>query len=257
MPLDPPDPDTPDDIFDLSDIPNLKERQGEGRGPRSWQGKPRTAEDLGVSIEAAQKGSWSKVLPKEQYYNGLTYPIPGDKGDLYRLALCNVKYVTNSPAKQYVRRCFDAYSLWFKNRGAIDLGARQIEAKRVVTKIRKTSKKADEEFEQFKEGLAKKAQYARATLTDLYDLAGSGFKKIMEAFVNDKEIDGEKVSVKDFTGAAGKVFGQVARLGTPATDDAKEEAQSVVFEEALKEIREKVEMGQVVATAPEKKDTTH
>lgn len=237
-PIQPPDPKVPDNVWDLSDIPRWAQTGKNGTQRKEY----RTAQSLGLNIEAAVAGKHWKILPKRHYYNWDSYPLPSDKNDLFRIAVLDGRPRSHSPGRQYIHRCAEAYREWIKHRSAMRLGAANQVANDEVKTIREKRKEADKELDNFKEELQQKVQVAQASLAELYDLAGQGFRKIMTAFRDGETINGEAVTPNEFTNAAKTCFAQVARLGTPATEDAKDEAKEIVFQEARKEMREKLRL---------------
>lgn len=230
-----PDPESPQNIDNFT-LRELKDRTGLLDPPKgAWR-----ARDLGVSIEAARRGVWSRILPTDQAKNWRTYPLPRDKDDLYKLACYSV--AGRGPGKCYLRRCRRKWEMACKQRKTVDLDHKVEQSHEVLKQLKEKRKETNEAVKAFKEGLARQLEENRATLAELYDLAGSGFKKIMAAFVAGEAINEKEVTPAEFTAAAGKVFGQVAKLGTPTTEDAKDEAKEVFWQEAAKEMQEKLDM---------------
>lgn len=241
----------PENIHDDSDIPK-------GIRDASIGGKLITAKDLGLDIDAAERGAWGRFLPRGYYHHGKTYPLPTSRTDLFRIAQIEFHTCANVPPKQYVKRCKTRYKLYISKRSSMSLESKVFKAQKALSKIKESRTAANKEYKEFKETVSKDLAKCRASLTVLYDLAGSGFRKIMQEFVDEKtrtethvsrggqetttQVD--RVTNAEFTGAAKAVFSQVARLGTPSGEDAKEEAQDIIFQEALKEMGEKLKLGE-------------
>ena len=246
----------PENIHDDSDIPK-------GIRDASIGGKLITAKDLGLDIDAAERGAWGRFLPRGQYHNGRVYPLPTSRTDLFRIAQIDFHRCDNIPPKHYVKRCQKRWKLYISKRSTMSLETKVHSAERVLDEMKDQRRAAHKEYKEFKEVVSKDLEKCRASLTVLYDLAGSGFRKIMQEFVDEAKktetiiVRGAEVSKEvarvtnaEFTGAAKAVFGQVARLGTPSGEDVKEEAQDIVFREALKEMGAKLELGEKTNEIP-------
>lgn len=233
-----------DPPYEISQVEDISRVKALGRLPAG-----KTAAALGLDIAAAENGKWWKVLPGKYYYNYETYPTPTDKDDLRRLAMCGASLrgpTKSSPGKHYLKRCEKAWKVFLQQKQTIDLDRKVQAASEVVSKTRALKKEAKKELDRFKEEIQEKIEEVQgikaATLGELYELAGKVGKQILTAFLEGTEINGKVPTIGDVNNTFGKVFGQVARLGTGVTDDAKEEAKEVVFQEAQKEIREKMEL---------------
>ena len=204
-----------------------------------------TITSLGLNLEAAESGKLHLLLPEDYEACWQEYALPSDFQELARLALIPVNRQKSAGAR-YVMRCKRAYKERLKNKAAINIAAKNHEAGKRLSEIRQMKRKASVEIKKVINEVRLEADNARATLGDLYDLAHSGAKLIMEAFVKGKAIEGTtfSVTVSDFNNTMGKVFGQVAKLGVPSGDDVKTEAKEAIFEQALMEMRRKLDFEQ-------------
>ena len=236
------------------DVPYGNGTDGEGDGPDSAglppKKKPqapkppaRTLASLGIRMEKARTGYFGQLMPPghEGIDAGKVYPLPSDTCELYDLARLPLPRGMRSGYAQYIMRARKMYKTRCNQRNPARLEHAALDAQHQLEQIRKTGAKVKEEVAAVRAQVA----MAQSTLTDLYGLIRSGHRKIMVGFVENTEVNGEKIEADTFIQASGKILSHIAKLGG-ISDEDKSEAETAVFEQAIQATRARIEAGQTV-----------
>lgn len=214
-----------------------------------------TISSLGLRIKEAEEGKFDMLLPDSWQACWDTYSLPTKDQDIQRVAALQVPNQNRCPSARYIRRCRKKLKERIKLKQFATIGSKERQASLELLNTRNIRKEASKEAKQILDEVRVEAAKAAATLTDLYGLARSGSKEIMQTFVDKGTINGKPVTPREFTDVMGKVFGQVAKLGVGAlSDDSVEQAEGLVFEEFVAATRKRLEqnksLGPVAVKGP-------
>jgi len=201
-----------------------------------------TIASLGLNIDAARAGKLHELVPDRLQRVWDELELPDDINELGQIA--SLPCVGPAPSMRYIRKAKRVFELRIRALAAVSLTTAQKRADNICEDIGRKRKRANEVLAE----ITTAAAAARASLTDLYGLARSGHRKIMEDFVNNSTQNDEDFNEKAalFQKSSHQVFSQVARLGQGALDpEGKQEAEDAVFQHYLDSLRGRVREAQL------------
>lgn len=206
-----------------------------------------TIKSLKLNMEAAMRGETWNLLPDcvAGMSKARQYPLPSSKDDLQRVATIVIPENKMDSGVLYIKRCRDAYKKKeLKNASAVnDIAYRKHKVEEAEKRFDKRLRKLELEAKMAVQVVRDRAMEASASLKDLFALKKRGLRGMMEAHIEGKQWQGERVSQSIFLNCCGKVAQALKAFGLPS--DPRDKTQEAVFEElasALRDTQEAVEL---------------
>lgn len=198
----------------------------------------RSIKDLGLDVKAAKTKTF-RLFPialRRQYspHFGKTYPLPASLNELTQI--CELEATKNSQdaASVYVRRARRKYLEKIRRRTksaeSIETDAKTsyMARWRFDKQLEKNKAEVRSEMDKFRTEIAR----ATASLSSLYDQTRKIWEMQMDAYINDREVNGEKINAAAARAVAKDITNHVARIGMPS--EQHEDAEDAVFEQVAK-----------------------
>lgn len=204
----------------------------------------RTVEGLGLDLAAARSGRPWLLLPREvrmREGGAEKWPLPKETRDLMAVAELEIKPNTRHAGAIYVRRCRAALKRRAQDIKYVHFEAKQAEVDELAERMRGEAEAYRKQMAEEGERVRLEAAKMLVSMQDLSSLAKITGKIILEAFINNKEINGALVTVKEASDVMGKIQTNIARIGGGILDDqAKGQAEDEVMKEFAEATRERL-----------------
>jgi hypothetical protein len=208
---------------------------------------------LRLDVEAAKNGKTWLLLPEgfRAQECGRTYPLPSRRPELELLTSIFIPFNKQDSGCLYLRRAAKKAKEARKRvqSATYDLASRRAKVKQDHGEFKRSLKSLKSEARQMVDEVRQEAQRQAASLNTLYDLTKRGLEGLIEAYLENKLWNGEKVTNAEFL-AAGRIVTQTSKaLGLP--QQPGDSMAETVFDEYAAAIKETQE---TVALAPPSDD---
>ena len=199
-------------------------------------------EMIGLDLEKAESGHPEELIKSQ--YRGVVdeLALPKRIADMRRIARLDVSGSTLSG--KYIRRV--QLEL---NRRELKLNLRMPskvnhEAMVRLYECRAMKREAKKDIEQILEGVREEAAKATESLSTLYSMARGVIGMQLKGYLEDKEVNGTKLTHQEAAVVSGKVLTQVAKIG--AIDPKEQiEVEDAVMKEYAEDVRKRLEIGTI------------
>lgn len=203
-----------------------------------------TIRGLRLDIVAAEAGKTYLLLPYDvrgDYAAADAYPLPGNIGELARIAELPLRRNGRHGGARYIRRARKAMLRRATHIKAVDLDMSRAECSEKALQVAKAAADARATMDEAVAGVRAEALKSVASMGDINEKLKQAADRIVTAFLADQPINGEPVTVKEMSDVIGKGWTHVARLGSGVIDgDGKQESEATIISEFNQATRDRL-----------------
>jgi len=224
----------------------------------------RTIKSLNLDMKSALAGETWKLLPDghRRTTQAQQYPLPTRKDELFKLSMIPIPDI---PAERdsghiYAKRAAAEWKKrqWKTQSAVVDVGRRKHAIKELHNRYKRDLKELRAEANEAVNDVRLAAAREIANLNDLFALGREGIDKQMRAHLDDRELNGEKITARAFRECFRIVTQAVKGLGLPSEQRSK--AADAVIEElaaSLKSTQETVALAPAASINNDNEETEH
>lgn len=199
-----------------------------------------TCKTLKLNLDDGLAGRTWLLLPEgyRDQEQGKTYPLPGTRNELQKLAMIPIPLGKMDSGCIYLRRAAEAYrsKVTAMQSAALDIGRKASQTLDMKHNFGTDLRRMKEEAAKAVEGVKIEAGKAIASLSDLFRLGREGLEGQMKAHLAGETWKGEQIDAEAFRNCFRMVSQTVKGMGLPS--DQTEKAKEAIIEEAAAALRD-------------------